>query len=72
MGSCFRRNDTAVIAPGLRFAVADPPHQRGRDKKERATSTMYSHRHFHRVPKLVDPNSALWVEGCERQYCGGA
>ena len=26
----------------------------------------------YRVPKLVVPNSAFWVEGCERQYCGGA
>src|SRR5579871_4060334 len=26
----------------------------------------------YRAPKLVTPNSAFWVEGCERQYCGGA
>ena len=24
------------------------------------------------VPNVVAPNSAFWVEGCERQYCGGA
>jgi hypothetical protein len=26
----------------------------------------------YRAPKVVAPNSAFWVEGCERQYCGGA
>jgi GNAT superfamily N-acetyltransferase len=26
----------------------------------------------HRVPNVVAPNSAFCVEGCERQYCGGA
>ena len=25
-----------------------------------------------RAPKLVAPNNAFCVEGCERQYCGGA
>jgi hypothetical protein len=24
------------------------------------------------VPNVVAPNSAFCVEGCERQYCGGA
>ena len=26
----------------------------------------------YRVPNVVAPNSAFCVEGCERQYCGGA
>jgi hypothetical protein len=26
----------------------------------------------HLIPKRVSPNSAFCVEGCERQYCGGA
>src|SRR6266404_5585713 len=26
----------------------------------------------HLIPNLVSPNSAFCVEGCERQYCGGA
>jgi hypothetical protein len=30
-------------------------------------------RHWrYRAPKLVAPNSDFCVEGCERQYCGGA
>jgi hypothetical protein len=24
------------------------------------------------VPNVVEPNKAFCVEGCERQYCGGA
>src|SRR5690242_13467672 len=26
----------------------------------------------YRAPNVVAPNSAFWLEGCERQYCGGA
>src|ERR1700738_5587612 len=26
----------------------------------------------YRAPNVVAPNSAFCVEGCERQYCGGA
>ena len=26
----------------------------------------------YRVPNVVAPNNAFCVEGCERQYCGGA
>src|SRR5205085_1396513 len=40
-----------------------PPSPTGGEGKEA---------HPHLIPNRVSPNSAFCVEGCERQYCGGA
>jgi hypothetical protein len=52
--------------PALR---ADLSPQAGRGKqKHRPGMTERPHR----APNVVFPNSSFCVEGCERQYCGGA
>ncbi|MGX1168023.1 hypothetical protein AB7M16_004289 [Bradyrhizobium sp. USDA 372] len=53
-----------------------PGQARGAERRSGTTAELIApsshHTRPHRAPNVVLPNSAFCVEGCERQYCGGA
>jgi hypothetical protein len=56
----------------MSFPFINRPTTVATTMKRRTTAMTILQAPPHRVPNVVAPNSAFWVEGCERQYCGGA